>query len=260
MPEVGTGGVRIHFDRDGDGDPVLLLHGALASGECWRRAGYLDALAADHEVLTVDFRGHARSSRPHDEAMYGLHHDVADALAVIDAAGLASVTVCGWSWGGTTGLALAALHPERVRAVVAVGASGRHGGFSDVPSDFTPFPEQGARLEKEGMGWVADEIDRLGGQPWLGDVIRENDHLAMAAWYRAQPHAIPTGRALAEVRQPVFFVVGEDELSLLDFPRPILPAHAGLHVIPGANHVSAFLTPDVVVPALKALNAAARTG
>lgn len=259
MPEIDTGDVRISYNMVGTGDPVLLLHGGMASTEFWRRAGYVDALAANHRLVLVDFRGHGASSRPHDPATYGLLRDVADTLAVLDAENLAAATICGWSWGGLAGLAMAALHPERVRSVLAIGASGRRSArFSDVPSDFSRFTEIAARIGSEGMPGTAAELERMGGQRWLHDEMLRNDPTAIAAWYTGQVSAPPIGAALADVKPPILFVAGELELPLLNFPDRLVPAHARLQVIPGANHVSAFLRVDQVVPALEELIAGDR--
>jgi pimeloyl-ACP methyl ester carboxylesterase len=253
MAELNTGSARIHYEVFGTGDPVLLMHGGTTSSEYWKRAGYVDILAVHHTVVMFDFRGHGSSSRLYDETMYGLHQDVSDTLAVLDAASRGSVTVCGWSWGGTAALALAALHPERVRSVLAIGASGRHGQFSDLPCDFNRFHEKVGRIARDGLAGLADDIARMGGQQWLGDVVRANDPAAMAAWYRGQPASPPIGRELSDIKQPVIFVAGEHELSLLDLPDPLLPSHAELRIIPGANHVSAFLDLSQTIPALASL-------
>jgi pimeloyl-ACP methyl ester carboxylesterase len=255
MAEIDTGSARIHYEVVGTGDPVLLMHGGTTSSEYWKRAGYVDILAARHTVVTFDFRGHGFSARPHDETMYGLRHDVSDALAVLDAAGVDSATVFGWSWGGTVALALAALHPERVSSVLALGASGRHGQFSDLPSDFSRFHEKVARIEQEGLAGLAEDVERMGGKPWLGDVVRANDPAALAAWYRGQSATPPIGSALSDIEQPIIFVAGEHELPLLGLPDPLLPSHAQLRVIPGANHVSAFLDLGQTIPALTSLSA-----
>jgi pimeloyl-ACP methyl ester carboxylesterase len=252
VPDVETEHVRIHFEDIGSGEPVLLLHGGMASWKYWQRAGYVDALA-EYRLLIPDFRGHGESSRPHDESSYGLGHDVADVVAVLDAAGVRSTGVCGWSWGGTVGLALAALHPDRVTAVLTTGTSGRH-GFSDVPTDFDRFPEMCQRIETGGMPAMGASLRQLGGGvPWLYDLMLDNDPVALAAWYRAQPIAPPPGCALADVVAPTLLLAGEEEAQILAIPSEARPPNSRCRVLPGRNHVTAFLSPDILVPALDAL-------
>lgn len=259
MPDVENDHVRIHFEDLGSGEPVLLLHGAMASWRFWQRAGYVDALS-EYRLLIPDLRGHGASSCPHDEESYGLHHDVADVVAVLDAAGVASAAVFGWSWGGNVGLALAALHPDRVTAVLTTGTSGRH-GFSDVPFDFGRFDEMCRRIETGGMPAMGASLRELGGGvPWLYDLMQDNDAVALAAWYRAQPKATPAGCALADVTAPTLMLAGEEEANILAIPEEARPKSSRRRVLPGRNHVTAFLSPDILVPTLDALLTGARLG
>ncbi|PZF84707.1 alpha/beta fold hydrolase [Jiangella anatolica] len=253
MPEIERDGTRIHYQDVGGGEPLLLMHGGLASGDYWRLAGYADALAG-HRLLLPDFRGHGRSSLFRDPSRYGIPSDVEDVLAVLDAAGVDRVTACGWSWGGTVGLALAALHPDRVRGVVAIGSSGRHGRFTDLPAGYGRFAETAARIRAEGLAPAARDVSRLGGgRDWLRETFLANEPATAHSWYLGQLTAPPLGRALADVWQPVRFIAGEDEVQLLDFPDPLLPPQAELRVLEGENHVSAFLRVDVVAPVLEQL-------
>jgi pimeloyl-ACP methyl ester carboxylesterase len=257
MPSIESGGLRIHYDDIGRGEPLLLLHGGMASAEFWNRAGYVDALRDSHRLVIPDLRGHGRGSRPRDEAAYALRYDIADMVAVLDAAGVSRVSVCGWSWGGTVALGLAATHPERVTAVLATGTSPRR-GFSDVPADFGHVEPSAASLETYGMSRMAEDMERQGGARWLHELTSDNDPLALAAWFRGRAAAEPAGCALGDITRPVLFVAGEHEVGRLGFTDPLLPTHAGLHVIPGENHVSAFLRVDVLVPALAGLLAGGR--
>lgn len=252
MPETTVGDVRIHYQDIGTGDPVVLLHGGMASGEFWKGAGYVDALAGSCRVLLPDFRGHGRSSRLHDEKQYGVPYDVADVVAVLDHAGVESATFCGWSWGGTVSLAVAAVHPDRVNAVLTTGTAGRH-VFKDIDMNFSRFPEMARKLDTDGMPGMAKELERLGGQRWLHDLMLDNDAVALAAWYRGQIDSVRTDRAAADITAPVLLLAGEEEVDTLNFPDPVLPRHARTHVIAGENHVTAFLRSDILVPALLAL-------
>lgn len=119
MPYVRIGGVDLHSEVAGHGEPVLLLHGGFLSIESWRPL--LDVLVPEFEVFAYERPGHGRSADV--EGDYSYADGVADALAYLDAQGLRAVHVVGYSDGGNIGLLLALEHPERVRSLVAISAN-----------------------------------------------------------------------------------------------------------------------------------------
>ena len=107
-------GVRLHYGRGGRGSPVLLLHGVTDNGRCWGRTA--TALAATHDVVLLDQRGHGHSSAP--ESGYELTNLADDAAGLIDALGIGQAAVVGHSLGARVALTLAAAHPALVSRLV----------------------------------------------------------------------------------------------------------------------------------------------
>ncbi len=65
-------GVRIAYFVQGDGEPVVLIHGWLSrAGINWLLPGTSALLAKDHQVIALDVRGHGLSDKPMNEAAYG---------------------------------------------------------------------------------------------------------------------------------------------------------------------------------------------
>src|SRR5438046_199275 len=66
-----SNGVQIHYIEQGSGEPVLLIHGYTRSIETnWLQTGVFQNLAKDHHVIAFDLRGHGKSGKPHDPALY----------------------------------------------------------------------------------------------------------------------------------------------------------------------------------------------
>jgi pimeloyl-ACP methyl ester carboxylesterase/predicted glycosyltransferase len=107
-------GVGIHWESYGDRGPAVLLlpSWSIVHSRLWK--GQIAYLARRFRVVTFDGRGNGLSDRPGDASAYAEREYVADALAVLDAAGLESVVVAGISKGGLRALLLASCHPERV--------------------------------------------------------------------------------------------------------------------------------------------------
>ncbi|MCW0214329.1 MAG: alpha/beta hydrolase [Pseudonocardia sp.] len=126
MAHLRINGADLYSQVDGAGDPVLLLHGGFCSLESLRAQS--DALVADHRVFAFERPGHGRSADVDGE--YGYERGLADTLAYLDAHGLQTVDVVGYSDGAIIGLLLALRHPARVRALVAISANLDPSGFT----------------------------------------------------------------------------------------------------------------------------------
>jgi pimeloyl-ACP methyl ester carboxylesterase len=117
---VERGRVRIHFEITGEGQPVVLLHGAAGDRTMWHYAGYVDRLEGFSRVL-VDARGHGLSSKPVGETAYRLEEYVADVEAVIEAVGAPRVALWGYSDGAHVAAAVAERVPDLVAAMITTG-------------------------------------------------------------------------------------------------------------------------------------------
>lgn len=85
MPYVNNNGVRIHYQVDGDGPPLVLMHGLTQSLEDWYEFGWVEGLRKDYKLILIDHRGHGHSDKPHDPRAYGYELRMRDVLAVLDA-------------------------------------------------------------------------------------------------------------------------------------------------------------------------------
>src|SRR5512133_1812244 len=100
MPSVSSGGVNIHYELEGEGSPIVLVHQLMQNLQAWRRSGYTEQLAQDHLLVLMDPRGHGQSDKPHDKEAYAPVLLARDVLAVVDHLGFARVHYLGYSLGG----------------------------------------------------------------------------------------------------------------------------------------------------------------
>ncbi|KAE8763527.1 alpha/beta fold hydrolase [Georgenia thermotolerans] len=114
---------RLLFDvRDEgpvDGEAVLLLHGFPEDAASWDRVAPL-LHGEGLRTLALDQRGYSPGARPLERAAYRMPWLVADAMAVLDAAGLARVHLVGHDWGAGVAWAAAAAHPARVASLTVL--------------------------------------------------------------------------------------------------------------------------------------------
>ena len=122
---IVANGLRHHVVIEGDGTPVVLLHGFPDTSYVWRHQ--IDALArAGFRVIAPDLRGMGDSEKPEDVGSYGLSNHIRDVGAIMDTLGIARAHIVGHDWGAGLAWALATFVPERVDrlAVLSVGRWG----------------------------------------------------------------------------------------------------------------------------------------
>src|ERR1044071_7278364 len=123
--EFDSGGVKIHYVVEGQGDPVILIHGLYSSAMMnWSAPGITAELAKHFRVVALDCRGHGQSGKPQAEGAYGTNM-VEDVVRLMDHLKIPKARVVGYSMGGMIGMKLTVMHPERVSQLV-LGGMGWH--------------------------------------------------------------------------------------------------------------------------------------
>jgi pimeloyl-ACP methyl ester carboxylesterase len=242
-------GVPIAYRSAGTGPAVVLVHGTALSQAIWRGFGYVRDLAVDHQVITLDLRGHGRSGKPHEASAYGMEFFVADVLAVLDEVGVGRADYLGYSLGGRVGFSLADAHPQRVRRFVSVA-----GAPANTPGAFDRvfFPRCILALESSGMpgfldDWEADAQGSL--DPATRAAFAANDPVALAAYMREAENdaGVPPDR-LARLEPETLLLVGSgdhERFTAAEYVAATSP-RARLVVIPGAGHGDVLRHPDAL--------------
>jgi pimeloyl-ACP methyl ester carboxylesterase len=122
MPDVTVNGVRLAYELQGEGEPIVLIQGAGMPKEAWLLGGLAPALAASYRLVVFDNRGVGGSDAP--PAPYSVADMAADTVGLIDRLGLAPCRLVGVSLGGFVAEYLAAEFPRLVRAAALVASAG----------------------------------------------------------------------------------------------------------------------------------------
>ncbi|MCK0198573.1 alpha/beta hydrolase [Ancylobacter sp. 6x-1] len=127
MPTFHHDGLDFAYLDEGDGDPVLLVHGFGSNKETnWVGPGWVSTLVrAGRRVIALDNRGHGASGKVYEADAYDPDIMARDALALLDHLGIARADVLGYSMGGRIGACMAVMAPERLRSLV-LGGIGIH--------------------------------------------------------------------------------------------------------------------------------------
>jgi len=122
---VTANGVNYYYEIQGQGEPLLILHGGLGSIDMF--APILPILTENRQVIGIDLHGHGRTTlgdRP--ISLIDMGDDVAVILKTL---GYGEVDVLGFSMGGGVGFRLAVQHPDAVRRLALVSMGFAHDGF-----------------------------------------------------------------------------------------------------------------------------------
>lgn len=122
MPYIENEGVKVYYEVEGKGPPVVMAHGGSDSLEMWRKFGYTDYLKEHFQLILFDFRGHGKSDRPVRVIEYGPKM-AEDIIKILDTLGILTANYYGYSLGATAGFYLAAHHPERFKSFIFGGVS-----------------------------------------------------------------------------------------------------------------------------------------
>jgi 3-oxoadipate enol-lactonase / 4-carboxymuconolactone decarboxylase len=257
MPFAERAGVRIHYRDEGAG-PALVLHtGGAGDGTMWDGAGYTVRLDGFRR-LVMDHRGRGRSDRVREVGGHTRAEYAADVVAVADAAGVERFAFAGYSMGAAVGYRVAAAHPGRVVALVAVGGAADPPGEPDDPAPLV------AMLETEGVPAVSDAIEAEEGitlPAWLRRNFDETDAGQFALSLRAWAVEDDTTWAdLAGIACPTALVAGSEEAppGSLERMAAAIPGGGLVQRLPGLGHVGAFLDSEAVLRAAAPVLAAGR--
>jgi pimeloyl-ACP methyl ester carboxylesterase len=244
-----SGGVRIHFVEQGQGDPVVMLHGFSGSYRDFIDFGIFESLVDEgYRAIAIDCRGYGQSDKPHDSDAYGIEM-VEDVVRLLDHLQIEKAHVLGGSMGGFITNKLREIHPERLLTAV-LGLSGwRQKGEID-------FMERNAfadSLEKgEGLGMLLRSLTPEGEEEPSEEEIAEyerarfahQDPKALAAVVRSYDSFTVSETDLRQNTVPTLSIIGEkDPLKKgVDAMEGVM-SNLEIVVIEGANHVTAVSSP-----------------
>lgn len=249
MPTIGQGDQALHYEVEGSGPDLVLHTGAGGDLGMWRQAGYVDGLRG-RRLLLIDHRGHGASGRPRGVENHGLDSYVDDVLRVADDLGVDRFSMFGYSDGAALGYRLAARHPDRVRALVGLGAVGRRG------ARLADRVERASRIRVEGPDAVVRSLREV--EPslpdWFAEQIRSTDREMFALELEGWASWAGPWAEFTIIRAPTLVIVGEIEedargTSAVDARAAASALLDGRSVVlPGVGHGLAFVRSDLVLP------------
>jgi pimeloyl-ACP methyl ester carboxylesterase len=232
MASFTNGAVEIAYLDEGEGEPIVLVHGFASTKETnWVEPGWITTLrGAGRRVIALDNRGHGASSKLYDPAAYHSATMAEDVRALLDHLTVERADVMGYSMGARITAFLTVNHPGRVRSAI--------------------FGGLGIRLV-EGVG-LPESIAEALEAPSLDDVQDPTGHMfrsfaeqtgsdlrALAACIRGSRQTMSRAE-VAGIRVPVLVAIGtKDQIAGNGHELAALVPGARVLDIPGRDHMLA---------------------
>jgi pimeloyl-ACP methyl ester carboxylesterase len=257
--------ITLHYVEQGKGAPVIFVHGSLSDGGYW--SDQIGPFAEHYRAIAYSRRYNYPNVNP-DEAGYSAVTDAEDLAAFIDALHLGKVVVVGHSYGGLTGLFLAARHPDLVRALVLAeapavpllthlpGDEAKRGKavFEDIQRRMvTPMQEAFRRSDRDAgirafLAYVFDDPrawDKMPASSREQTLRDAHEWDVMMAKGTLFPDIEP--QTIRKIRAPVLLLSGAKSypfLGLIDRELGRLLPHSQTIVFPDAGHQMWLQEPD----------------
>jgi pimeloyl-ACP methyl ester carboxylesterase len=220
---VRVNDIEMGYRIRGTGQPLLLLHGFGGCGQDW--GPFIPRLATQYQVIVPDLRGHGASTNPAN--VFTHRQSAVDVLALLDHLGLRRVRAMGISTGGMTLLHMATSQPERVEAMVLIGAT------SYFPTEARAIMRAVAQERP-----APDERDRTCATRGEGQIRQLQDQFsAFQHSYDDMNFTVPY---LGTIKARTLIVHGDrDEFFPVSIPVDMYRAIPGsaLWIVPGGGHV-----------------------
>jgi pimeloyl-ACP methyl ester carboxylesterase len=245
-------GARLYYEVAGGGDPLVMVHAGIADRRMWN--SQWPVLAERYTVVRYDLRGFGQSASV--EGTFSHHEDL---YGLLEFLGITGAVLMGCSRGGAACIDMTLEHPDRVQALILVGAgvggvqrSGeRPKQWEEAVSSFEQGDlERTAELEVQiwvdGPRRASDQVD-----PQIRSLVREmnlialqNEKLELGSEQALDPPAL---NRLHELRIPTLVIVGDqdqpDVVNMADLLEQRI-AGARKEVLHGTAHLPNMEQPE----------------
>lgn len=229
----------------GEGAPLVFVHGFTTTAEFWREQ--IEAFSARHQMIRINLPGHGCSPRPEDRN-YTIDAFVEDVLEVYRALAIDPAVLIGLSMGGTVAQTFALSYPERVKALVLVGAT-PHGLGSDVNVDNVLKAIEDLGVVTASQKVIERSFGSAASRALIDFAKKEvaQTPAFVARQAIASLNASDSRAKLGDIRVPTLVIVGEEDIITQPKESQILAEgipNSRLYNIPAAGHFPMLEQPN----------------
>ncbi len=251
MAFVDRDGVRIYYEVRGTGPTVVSIPGLGCSVAIAKWIGY-DTSLPGRRLILVDPRGHGRSDKPRDPTAHRIEEYRDDIRAVLDAQGVETAVLWGFSDGSEIACAFAAAYPNRITALID------HDGMEPVDLCDPPGSEErraaarAVRAQREHLLAPIEAAEQYATPPALRELFEHEDPemvaLQLESWTRWKGPA----SVLPRVRTPMLILANSlRERGGVDRLRNLPGGPTEVHSIPETGHLRLCFELPLTLPLIR---------
>jgi pimeloyl-ACP methyl ester carboxylesterase len=259
MPYANNRGVKIYYETEGRGPPLVLMHGFASTLDSWRDTGYTQALGKSNRLILIDARGHGKSDKLHSAPAYTYRKIVGDIIAVLDSLKVEKAIYFGYSMGAIIGYGIPLFALRRFRALILGGAP-YAGGNAAAGDEFLTFLQETLenaikQAPPNPMEYYLTEMEKVFGEtpPLLRATTLASDALALLSLVRAYRNTVnPVAeKALKKIIVPCLLYAGEADpwFPAVKWCAGAIP-YARFFSLPALDHMQGLLKSELVLPHL----------
>jgi len=253
METIEVNGIRLAYDRRGQGTPMVLLHGFPLDHHLWDEV--VPLLEGQFDLIIPDLRGFGGSSTV--DSFYSMEDYASDIAALLDRLNVQKAAIVGHSMGGYVALAFARLYPERVSGLGLVSSQ----VLADPPERKEGRYNSAAEVADKGIASVVEAMaPKFTSDTRLQEYARQSMEQQPPAAYigalKAMAERVDSTRLLASIDYPVVIVHGDaDSLVPIDRAREVKSALPDAHLVEvsSAGHMPMMEDAEKTAQALKHL-------
>lgn len=267
MPFVEVEDGRLYYDVIGEGNPLVLIHGAWVSHEWWR--WQVPEFSRQYKVLLLDVRGHGQSS-PLQKA-YSVNGFTRDLEILLQKTGIEEAVLVGWSMGGIISMQYCLDNPSKVKALVLIAARGHRNPYFKLKvlfhhlqarlsliMNFTSprkYDRAAQSFPDRNRDWLRREVSNMLSPTvpkqvfdWVMNELANNPvgnylEIARSIW------DWEAGEELRKINVPTLIIAGEKDTWIpTRFPRLLYSAipNSRLVIVENAGHYLSIERPEAV--------------
>lgn len=256
MSEANINGVRLHYEVQGDGFPLIFCHEFAGSGRSWKLQ--TEFFRSKYRVITYNARGYPPSEVPADPSLYRHEHAIEDLRSLLDHLDIPQAHITALSMGSSMALNFALAHPQRARSLALAGIGTGSVDAEVFRARVRMFAD---RVEKEGLAGMAEyprspervQLQRKHPERWreFRDQFLNQSPAGTAMVLRGvlgrRPAIFELEAGLRMLGVPALVLVGDEDTPCLEaslFLKRTMP-RVGLAMLPRSGHTINLEEPEM---------------